>query len=127
MWGNSPDISKGFFQSGMCEFESSEVSQAFRVSENFLLWMRKARQMPAFLIAKSLWRPMFELLGRKFPKVSSRIQENSRFLETRLGDQRIKPLRARRGSAFFGSMPQPALLPPMTVSLAELFVESDGR
>jgi hypothetical protein len=25
------------------KFESSQVSQAFRVSENFLLWMRKAR------------------------------------------------------------------------------------
>ena len=36
----------------------------------------------------------------KFPKVSSQIQENSRFLETRLGDRRISPLRARGSSAF---------------------------
>ena len=52
--GNLADISKGFSQTGMCEFESSRPSQAFRVSENFLLSMRKARQLPAFLIAKSL-------------------------------------------------------------------------
>jgi hypothetical protein len=51
---NSPDISKGIFELGMCEFESSQVSQAFRISENFLLWMKKARQMRAFLIANSL-------------------------------------------------------------------------
>jgi hypothetical protein len=41
---------------------------------------------------------MFELFCQEFLKVSSRIQENSRFLETRLGDRRINPLRARRGS-----------------------------
>jgi hypothetical protein len=35
--GNSPDISKGISQLGIYKFESSEVSQAFRVSENFLL------------------------------------------------------------------------------------------
>jgi hypothetical protein len=28
--GNSPDISKGISQSGMCKFESSQVSQAVR-------------------------------------------------------------------------------------------------
>jgi hypothetical protein len=65
---NSPDISKGISQSGMYKFESSQVSQAFRVLENFLLWMRKARQMRAFLIANSLWRPMFELFGPNIPK-----------------------------------------------------------
>jgi hypothetical protein len=32
--GNSPDISKGISQLGMCKFESSEVSQAVRRSEN---------------------------------------------------------------------------------------------
>jgi hypothetical protein len=31
------------FDSPMRRFESSRPSQAFRVSENFLLWMRKAR------------------------------------------------------------------------------------
>ena len=41
---------------------------------------------------------MFELFCQEFLKVSSRIQENSRFLETRRGDRRINPLRARRGS-----------------------------
>jgi hypothetical protein len=37
--------------------------------------------------------------GQEFLKVSSRIQENSCFLETLLGDRRINPLRARRASA----------------------------
>jgi hypothetical protein len=74
-WGNvrnSTDISKGFFQSGMCEFESSEVSQPVRRLEilpsampempamaafaNWLavsrlrilaLWRRKCRKSPA--------------------------------------------------------------------------------
>ena len=36
--------------------------------------------------------------GQKFPEVSSRIQENSRFLETRPGDRRISPLHAGVGS-----------------------------
>ena len=31
--GNSPDISKGVFQSGMCKFESSQVSQPVPPSE----------------------------------------------------------------------------------------------
>jgi hypothetical protein len=35
--GNSLKISKGFFQSGMWEFDPWKVSQALRVSENFLL------------------------------------------------------------------------------------------
>jgi hypothetical protein len=30
---NSPDISKGIFELGMCEFESSRVSQAFTQPE----------------------------------------------------------------------------------------------
>jgi hypothetical protein len=29
---NSPDISMGFFQLGMCEFDPSQVSQAVRLS-----------------------------------------------------------------------------------------------
>jgi hypothetical protein len=32
--GNSPDISKGISQSGMCKFESSQVSQAVRLDGN---------------------------------------------------------------------------------------------
>jgi hypothetical protein len=32
--GNSPDISKGISQSGMCKFESSQVSQAVGPDEN---------------------------------------------------------------------------------------------
>jgi hypothetical protein len=37
-------------------------------------------------------------LGREFPKVSGRIQENWRFLKTRPGDPRINPLHGRSGS-----------------------------
>jgi hypothetical protein len=33
--GNSPDISKGISQSGMCKFESSRVSQAVGLFENW--------------------------------------------------------------------------------------------
>jgi hypothetical protein len=36
-WGNSPDISKGISQLGMCKFESSQVSQAVRRSEKLSL------------------------------------------------------------------------------------------
>jgi hypothetical protein len=36
-YGNSPDISKGISQLGMCKFESSQVSQAVRRSEKLSL------------------------------------------------------------------------------------------
>src|ERR1700676_4362550 len=75
--GNSADISKAFFEMGIWKLESSQVSQAVCVSENFLLRMRKARQMRAFLIANSLGRPMFELFGPNIPKS---LQPNSRKL-----------------------------------------------
>jgi hypothetical protein len=65
---NTADISKGVFELGMCEFESSQVSQAFLFSENCLFLIRKARQMRAFLIAWSLQRPMFALSGPTIPK-----------------------------------------------------------
>jgi hypothetical protein len=45
---NSPDISKGICELGMCEFETSQVSQAFRVSENFLLGLQKGPPMAGF-------------------------------------------------------------------------------
>jgi hypothetical protein len=35
--GNSLDISKAFFEMGIWKFESSQVSQAVRGSENFFL------------------------------------------------------------------------------------------
>jgi hypothetical protein len=66
--GASPSGKAVDFDSTMRRFESSRPSQAFRVSENFLLWMRKARKTRAFLIANSLWRLMFELLGPRIPK-----------------------------------------------------------
>lgn len=37
---------------------------------------------------------------QEFPKVSIRLRENSRLLGTRLGDQRMRPLRARGGRQF---------------------------
>jgi hypothetical protein len=92
--------------------------------------------MGAFLIANSLWRPTFEgdrrsnFLCREFPKVSSRIQENSRFPEIRLGDARINALHGRRGSALsFQCLSQRAcsVLPPATVNLVDIDLESDGR
>jgi hypothetical protein len=43
--GNSREISKGFFRSGMCKFESSEVSQAAGRPGDFALNnLRNARQ-----------------------------------------------------------------------------------
>ena len=68
MWGNSPDISKGISQSGMCRFESSEVSQAAPFSENFVFLMRKARQMGAFLIARSLQRLNHRTFASRIPE-----------------------------------------------------------
>src|ERR1700736_475361 len=64
-------------RSGMREFESSHSSQAVLFLENFLSSMRKARQMRAFLIANSLWRPTFELFGPRIPK---NLQPNPRKL-----------------------------------------------
>jgi hypothetical protein len=46
--GNSTDISKGFFQSGMCEFESSEVSQAVWRSEKMSLILAESPPMAGF-------------------------------------------------------------------------------
>ena len=59
---------------------STDFSVGFRTPnrQNFLLRMRKARQMRAFLIANSLGRPMFELFGPNVPK--SLQQPNSRKL-----------------------------------------------
>jgi hypothetical protein len=74
---NSPDISKGIFKAGMCKFESSQVSQAFLFSENFLSLMRKARQMRAFFIADSLQRLVFKLFA---PRTAESLQPNPRKL-----------------------------------------------
>jgi hypothetical protein len=51
------------FDSTIRRFESSRPSQAVLYLENFLSSMRKARQMRAFLIANSLWRPTFAKLS----------------------------------------------------------------
>ena len=51
-------------------------------------------EMPAncglFAMAKISELPLVELLAAIFPKVSTQHQENSRFLETRRRDRRIK-------------------------------------
>jgi len=44
------------------------ASQAVRVSGNFYLWVRKARQTRVLLIANSLQRQTFELFGPRTPK-----------------------------------------------------------
>ncbi len=75
------------------------ASQAFSILENIIFSARKARQMRAFLIAKSLWRRMFELFGREFPKSLRPNSIKFRFLETRARDRRMNALRGRCGSA----------------------------
>jgi hypothetical protein len=45
---NSPDISKGIFELGMCEFESSQVSQAVRRLGKFPEKREIGAGMPAF-------------------------------------------------------------------------------
>jgi hypothetical protein len=45
---NSPDISKGICESGMCEFESSQVSQAFPKPEIALLKGEKSPLLAGF-------------------------------------------------------------------------------
>jgi hypothetical protein len=46
--GNSPDISKGISQMGMCKFESSEVSHAFQRSARLSKRPGKGPEIPAF-------------------------------------------------------------------------------
>jgi hypothetical protein len=74
------------------------ASQADRVLENFLLWMRKPAKRGLFSSPIVSGDRRSNFLGREFPKVSSQIQENSRFLEIRPGDPRINPLHGRSGS-----------------------------
>jgi hypothetical protein len=45
---NSPDISKGISELGMCEFESSQISQAVRRLGGLPRKSEKRPQMPAF-------------------------------------------------------------------------------
>jgi hypothetical protein len=61
--------------------------------------MRKARQMRAFLIADSLWRPVFALFGPRIPKSLRPNPRKLPFSGDSPGDRRINPLRARCGSA----------------------------
>jgi hypothetical protein len=73
------------------------ASQAVLFLENFLSSMRKARQMRAFLIANSLWRPTFELFGPRIPKS---LQPNPRKLPFS-GDSPWSRLTLRRPRRFF--------------------------
>jgi hypothetical protein len=62
---NSPDISKGISRSGMCKFESSEVSQAFRRSARLPRKGENGPGMPAF--ARSASSPGSRIGNRRTP------------------------------------------------------------
>jgi hypothetical protein len=49
---NSSGISKGILNSGMCKFESSQVSQAVRRSENKTLLLAEGRANGALLLPR---------------------------------------------------------------------------
>jgi hypothetical protein len=80
--GTSPDNSKGIFQSGMCKFESFQVSQAFVRFP----WLPKPREdrpeIRAFRVSFSSLYSWFSDLKAKSPKVSGLVREYSRFAET---------------------------------------------
>jgi hypothetical protein len=67
-WRAIPWQSSADFDSTIRRFESSRCSHAFSFSENILSLVRKARQMRAFLIAKSRQRPTIELFGMRIPE-----------------------------------------------------------
>src|ERR1700730_7228350 len=88
--GNSPDISKGISQSGMCKFESSEVSQAVTQHES-----DKCSRIGAFCeLSKCLYTPNLNNLRAKLPIVSGLHLKYSRFWETRARDRARSALRA---------------------------------
>jgi hypothetical protein len=70
--GNSPDISMGFFQLGMCEFDPSQVSQP--QSGNWRLCTYKSEKWPpiaAFCrFVLRLWTPNLDNLSAKSSIVS---------------------------------------------------------
>jgi hypothetical protein len=84
------------FDSAIRRFDSSRSSQPFLFLENFLLGVRKPRQMRLLSLRAVSRDGSSNLLTGKFPKVSGRDNENSRFPETRSGDRGIKPLPGSR-------------------------------
>jgi hypothetical protein len=75
--GNFLDISKGISQSGMCKFESSEVSQAFRRLARLAKKSENGPEIPAFrafnLISGLVVRQSSGANRRKSPAVSADI------------------------------------------------------
>src|SRR4051794_31662463 len=85
--GNSPDVLKGFSQSGMSKFESSAFCQA---SQETREWAAD----PGFSrIHFGLWSPGLPKWRRKSAKVSGILPEYSRFGETMGGDRFDQTLR----------------------------------
>jgi hypothetical protein len=86
--GNSPDISKGISRSGMCKFESSQVSQAVRRLEISPSEMPKGPPMAGFCkLAVGLQTPNVAPSREKSPIVSGGCLKYSRFWETAARDR----------------------------------------
>src|SRR6266850_2539217 len=86
--------------------------------------------MAAFLIVESLQLRHFRTFSAKTPENFQPISINSRFLETRLGDARINALHGRRGGALSSQCLDRRsrnMLPPTTLNLQDIELESDGR
>jgi hypothetical protein len=78
--GNSPDISKGISQMGMCKFESSKVSQAFPRPEVPPLKEEKSSPTAGLCYpADCLQTPKFTKSEADLPKVSGPHREYSLF------------------------------------------------
>ena len=98
---DSSEVSKTFFELAIRRFESCQVSHPVQSPENLLLKCYKGPPIAGFSrCAKSLIFRLSNFWHVTFPKVSTNRQENSRFLETRCGDQRIRPLRGRLAVLF---------------------------
>jgi hypothetical protein len=82
--GNSPDISKGISQSGMCRFESSEVSQPFLCSAGLPKRRENGPEIRAFRARAFVSRPPICQgeggNGRKSPAFSANIPVLERLL-----------------------------------------------
>jgi hypothetical protein len=86
---NSPDISMGFFQLGMCEFDPSRPSQPFRRSAS--LCSERANRPEFAVFGHSIWSAdsQFAVTMRKLPKVSGLARGNSRLVET-IGGESVR-------------------------------------
>jgi hypothetical protein len=108
-----------------------KTGQAVRVSENFLLYFssRKARQWRAFLILeRSPVTPFSNFFGENSRKSPAEFNKTPVFW--RLALETLNAPHGRRGSALSSQCLNRCackLLPPTTVNLADLDLESDGR